>query len=331
MKSVTLPEISEDTLATILELISDGIWDWKASSGYVYRSPGWFRMLNFDSGELENNVLTWENIIHPDDFNRVMEHFDNYINHKSETYKIQYRCRTKDNKYVWIEDRGRIVEWNSDGSVGRMIGAHRDINAEKMLQEENQRDKEDLQLLVETRTGELNELNYQLNIKIREVEHLATTDSLTLLLNRRGFEKRLKSESARAKRFKDPLSLLVFDLDNFKPVNDVYGHSSGDLVLYKVAEVLRLHLREIDIPARWGGDEFLILLINTSLEQAVKLAHKLRLLIAEQRDIKAFSVTASFGVAELKYDEDPMRLTTRADKALYQSKYDGRNRVTSLL
>jgi diguanylate cyclase (GGDEF)-like protein len=122
----------------------------------------------------------------------------------------------------------------------------------------------------------------------------------------------------------------VFDLDNFKPVNDVYGHSSGDLVLFKVADVLRQHLREIDIPARWGGDEFLILLTNTSKGQASTLAEKLRLLIAQQPDIKAFSVTASFGVAQLGQDEDPMRLTIRADKALYQSKDEGRNKVTSL-
>lgn len=330
MKSVMLPEIGEDAIATILEIISDGIWDWNASTGHVYRSPGWFRMLNYDVSELESNVFTWESIIHPEDFNRVMDHFDNYINHKAETYKIQYRCRTKDNKYVWIEDRGRVVEWNSDGTVGRMIGAHRDIDAEKTLQQQDQRDKEDLQLLVETRTEELNELNHQLNKKIQEVEQLATTDSLTLLFNRRGFERKLISETARAKRFKEPLSLIVFDLDNFKPVNDLYGHSSGDMVLYKVAEVLRKHSREIDIPARWGGDEFLMLLTNTAKEDALKLAEKLRGLIAEQPDIKAFSVTASFGVAQLGKDEDPMRLTIRADKALYRSKELGRNKVTSL-
>lgn len=330
MKSVVLPEIDEDTLATILEIISDGIWDWNASTGLVYRSPGWFRMLNYEVSELESTVFTWESIIHPDDFNCVIKHFDNYTHHKSETYKIQYRCRTKDNKYVWIEDRGRVVEWNDDGTVGRMIGSHRDIDAEKTLQQQNQRDKEDLQLLVETRTKELNELNQQLNKKIKEVEQLATTDSLTLLSNRRGFEKKLISESARAKRFKEPLSLIVFDLDNFKPVNDVYGHSSGDLVLFKVADVLRQHLREIDIPARWGGDEFLILLTNTTKEQASKLADKLRVLIAEQPDIKGFSVTASFGVAQLGDAEDPMRLTIRADKALYQSKEVGRNKVTML-
>tara|TARA_R110002050_G_scaffold71891_3_gene154765 strand:+ start:166286 stop:167281 length:996 start_codon:yes stop_codon:yes gene_type:complete len=328
MKSVALPEISEDTLAAMLEIISDGIWDWNANTGYVYRSPGWYRMLKYDEKDLDNNVFTWENVIHPDDFKRVMDHFDDYINHKSETYKIQYRCRTKDNNYIWVEDTARVVEWNGDGSLRRMIGAHRDIDAEIRLQQENKHNKENLQQLVATRTEELNEINHQLNIKIREVEHLATTDSLTTLSNRRGVEKRLKSESARAKRFKEPLSLIMFDLDNFKPVNDIYGHSSGDLVLYKVAEVLRLHLREIDIPARWGGDEFLVLLVNTPLEKAEVLANKLRLLIAEQVDIKAFSVTASFGIAKLEYDEDPMRLTIRADKALYKSKQEGGNTVT---
>lgn len=97
----------------------------------------------------------------------------------------------------------------------------------------------------------------------------------------------------------------------------------------KVAEVLRSHIREIDIPVRWGGDEFLILLTNTTLQHAVTLAEKLRVLIAKQPDIKKFSVTASFGVAQLDYDEDPMRLTIRADKALYQSKQAGRNCVTA--
>lgn len=160
------------------------------------------------------------------------------------------------------------------------------------------------------------------------MEQLATTDSLTLLFDRRGFEKKLISESARAKRFKEPLSLIVFDLDNFKPVNDVYGHSSGDLVLFKVAEVLRQHLKEIDIPTRWGGDDFLILLTNTIKENASMLADKLRVLIAEQPHIKAFSVTASFDVAQLGDSEDPMRLSIRADKALYQSKEEGHNKVT---
>lgn len=328
-KQIALPKISETTLATLLEIISDGIWDWHADTGEVYRSPGWYRMLNFDINELDNNVFSWESVIHPDDFDRVMQHFDNYTTHQSDAYKIEYRCRTKENNYIWIEDRGRVVEWNEDGTVKRMIGAHRDIDAEKRLQQKNERDKQDLQQLVEKRTAALNEINKQLNKKIQEVEQLATTDLLTSLSNRRGFEEKLKSESARAKRFREPLSLIVFDLDKFKPVNDVYGHSSGDKVLYKVAEVLRSHIREIDIPVRWGGDEFLILLTNTTLQHAVTLAEKLRVLIAKQPDIKKFSVTASFGVAQLDYDEDPMRLTIRADKALYQSKQAGRNCVTA--
>lgn len=327
---ITLPSVSEDSLATLLEIISDGIWDWHADTGYVYRSPGWYRMLNYDVNELKNTVFTWENIIHPDDFDRVMNHFDNYISGKSNAYKIKYRCLTKENTSVWIEDRGRIVERNFDGTIKRMIGAHRNIESEKALQQKNENDNHDLHELVEMRTEELSKLNNQLKEKILEVEHLATTDLLTSLYNRRGFEKLLMTESARATRFKEPLSLILFDLDNFKPVNDTHGHVSGDLVLCKVAEVLRFHLREIDIPVRWGGDEFLILLTNTTLEHAEKLAEKLRKLIAQQADIKELSVTASFGVAQFDYNEDPMRLTIRADKALYQSKKAGRNTITSV-
>lgn len=89
MKSVILSEISEDTLATLLEIISDGIWDWNTKTGYVYQNLGWFRMSKFEGSELENTVLTWEKIIHRNDLKRVMEHFDNNIYQIPN--KLQYR------------------------------------------------------------------------------------------------------------------------------------------------------------------------------------------------------------------------------------------------
>jgi len=115
MKQVVLPEISSEYLATTLELISDGIWDWNANTGYVYRSPGWYTMLGYDINAFENTVFTWESVIHPDDFERVMAHFDAYITHKSDAYNIQYRCHTKNDDYLWVEDRGKVVEWNDAG------------------------------------------------------------------------------------------------------------------------------------------------------------------------------------------------------------------------
>lgn len=324
-----LPDISEELLASILEIVSDGIWDWNANTGYVYRNPGWYIMLGYEVDAFENTVLTWENVIHPDDFERVMAHFDDYINKRIPAYKVQYRCRTHNNDYLWIEDRGKVVQWNSDGTLGRMIGAHRDISAYKKLEEEGRSKTIALQDAVDSRTQELTQVNELLKQKIQEVERLAITDSLTSLSNRYQFEKNLVLECERAKRFNEPLSLIALDLDHFKPVNDIYGHAKGDLVLIDAANIIRNNVRSIDLVSRWGGDEFMILLPSTALTSAVDLAKKIRALIDKANLCEDLNITASFGVAELGYDEEPMRLTINADNALYAAKKEGRNTVAS--
>tara|TARA_R110002111_G_scaffold28736_5_gene60893 strand:- start:213 stop:845 length:633 start_codon:yes stop_codon:yes gene_type:complete len=210
-----------------------------------------------------------------------------------------------------------------------MIGAHRNIHAKKMLEIEREAKNITLREHVDLRTQELIEVNNQLAIKMREVELLATIDTLTRLSNRYQFEKKLNIEYLRAIRFSEPLSLVALDLDNFKPVNDLYGHAKGDLVLIEVANIIMSNIREIDLSARWGGDEFMILLPNTSVEQAVVFANKIRVFIDNGEVSNDFGVTASFGVVQLTSDDDPLRLVTRADRALYKSKEAGRNCITS--
>lgn len=327
MPKVRLPEITNESLATVLEIISDGIWDWNANSGNVYRSAGWYTMLGYDIHSLDNTVLTWETLIHKDDYDRVMRHFEDYTTHKTDSYKVQYRCKTQSNDYIWIEDRARIVEYNDDGSVARMIGAHRDINAEKLLYEQSQQLNHSLQETVNRRTADLIKLTEQLSEKAHEAEKLANTDHLTGLSNRLHFENTLTNEAARAKRFNEPLSLIGLDLDNFKSINDTYGHASGDNVLKKVAHTLRQNVREIDTPVRWGGDEFIILLPNTTLAQATNLAEKLRSLILGEMNAMALDVTASFGVTQFDHSEEAANLTIKADDALYKAKATGGNKV----
>ena len=285
-------------------------------------------MLGYDVDSLEGNVFSWESIIHPDDYARVMKHFESYINHEIDNYKIQYRCKTKLGNYIYIEDRGRIVDWNPDGTVARMIGAHRNIDSEIKLNKQHALENKTLQELVDIQTKELLEVNSQLSKLNAESKRLATTDFLTSLANRYWFEQKLSNEIDRVKRFFQPLSLIAFDLDNFKPINDNYGHAVGDLVLKNIANILHSNLREIDTPARWGGDEFMLLLPNTSLDQAEKLAEKIQQLINEEMNKQNWSVTASFGVAELKKSENPTRFTIRADNAMYDSKKLGGNTIT---
>lgn len=133
-----------------------------------------------------------------------------------------------------------------------------------------------------------------------------------------------------AERIQAPLSLILFDLDHFKRLNDTHGHLAGDMALKTVATVLRPQLRNNDVLARWGGEEFLVMLQNTPLEQAVEVADKLRSTLASTpllHEGTPIALRASFGVAQRQPSEEPDSLLTRADGALYAAKHAGRNCV----
>jgi diguanylate cyclase (GGDEF)-like protein len=165
----------------------------------------------------------------------------------------------------------------------------------------------------------------------RRVASQATTDSLTGLANRWAFDEELALEWRRAERVGDPLALILADIDDFKAVNDQYGHQVGDQVLRKVGEILSAKVRQVDLAARYGGEEFAVIVPETDLEGAIQLADRLRAALAsgevELADGSTISVTSSFGVAvkgELQRAEE---LVAGADEALYSAKRAGKNRV----
>ena len=157
---------------------------------------------------------------------------------------------------------------------------------------------------------------------------LATTDSLTKAFNRAKFDEIFELEVERAKRFNHPLSMLMFDLDNFKDANDIYGHGVGDEVLKQVADVIRAHTRKINLLIRWGGDEFIIIPVETSLEGAAVVSERLRQAIELFAFEKVGRLTASFGVVQFNKDDDTESIILkRLDDALYKAKNGGGNRV----
>lgn len=168
----------------------------------------------------------------------------------------------------------------------------------------------------------------------RELEKIAATDFLTGINNTRHFYEIGENEIQRAKRFLYPLSLIMFDLDFFKQINDTEGHAAGDIVLVKVIEVCRRKLRTVDVFGRLGGEEFAILLPHTDLEGGKIAAEHLRHAI-EETEIElspqvAVKITASFGVTQLSYSDTKVQtLLNRADAALYKAKRAGRNRTVS--
>jgi len=158
----------------------------------------------------------------------------------------------------------------------------------------------------------------------------ATTDVLTGLANRGHFQLRAAAELAHGRRSQQPTALVLADVDFFKRVNDEHGHEAGDRVLVQVGAVMRDTLREVDLLARWGGEEFLALLPQCSGPTALEVAERLRAAVAATPiDIggRRLQITASFGVAEVHDLQDLQAAIARADQALYASKHGGRNRV----
>jgi diguanylate cyclase (GGDEF)-like protein len=167
----------------------------------------------------------------------------------------------------------------------------------------------------------------------RTVEQQAITDHLTGLANRRRFSETLSLEVSRAERFEGSIALVLADLDDFKRVNDRFGHQTGDEVLRRFAELMRESVREFDLAARHGGEEFALLLPETDLEGGVRLAERLAQALRDERfssrSGEAFSVTSSFGVASFPGAASAEQLILAADRALYEAKKQGKNTVSS--
>jgi diguanylate cyclase (GGDEF)-like protein/hemerythrin-like metal-binding protein len=163
----------------------------------------------------------------------------------------------------------------------------------------------------------------------RELEQLVATDRLTGIGNRRYFEQQADAEAARAKRYAIPASLILFDVDHFKRINDRYGHQVGDSVLVNLARRVTGRLRDTDCIARWGGEEFAILTSCTPVSGAEALAEKIRQMVAEQDFEAVGQVTISLGVTQMRSGETTTAWIARADELLYEAKRAGRNLMRS--
>ncbi|WP_428909927.1 GGDEF domain-containing protein [Niallia sp. Krafla_26] len=162
------------------------------------------------------------------------------------------------------------------------------------------------------------------------LRELAYTDFLTNLPNRRTIEGELLREFNKAKNSKIPLSVIILDIDDFKKINDTFGHDVGDSILIELSDLLKKCIRDTDYIGRWGGEEFVIMTPNQNRSQAVQLANRLRQTIENHLFPYVGSVTSSFGVTELKDEDDMNSLFKRVDQALYASKSGGKNQVTIL-
>jgi len=205
--------------------------------------------------------------------------------------------------------QGHVDDFAQDGEVRYKEGEDNDSKLKKRLSE------------LENETEEL-------RVKMLDAHHLALQDSVTGLPNRTAYEERMAQEYIRWKRFGEPLSMLVWDIDDFKSVNDRFGHQAGDKALKVIANTLKERLRESDFIARYGGEEFVCLLSGTDKEAALKVAEEMRISVSKSgfhTGSKAIVLTASCGISAFVEKDTPADLFARADKALYAAKGSGKN------
>lgn len=222
-------------------------------------------------------------------------------------------CNLKKNGSLYWVSSTIVPFLDEAGRPYKYISTRTDITAIKEAERVLIRDKVELEKLIQERTEEL--------------QRLASTDVLTGLYNRRYFNSVMNAELARARRYGTPFALIIFDIDFFKRINDVYGHQVGDQVLVKIALLATNNIRDVDILARWGGEEFAILTMNGELRSAYNLAESLRKLIESFPFSDVGQVTCSFGVTEFREGDDHDEMLKRADKNMYLAKEAGRNHV----
>ena len=288
-------------LADVIEGSDTGTWEWYVQTGALVINEVWAKLIGYTLEEIQpTSFETWEKFTHPDDVAKAKTMLEQCFRRETEVYECEIRMQHRNGDWIWLLDRGRVVEWTEDGKPLRMLGTHRDITA---------------------------------NVKLRQqLQHQATTDVLTGLCNRREFETLAHRELSRAQRSGSTLSLLMLDIDKFKAINDSHGHDAGDAVLKMMARACAPHLREVDVLARIGGEEFAALLPDTPLGGARHVAERLRESLAAESVLLpngiSISITVSIGVAQHDGEAEEMPAwIKRADEALYRAKQGGRNQV----
>ncbi|OGU34985.1 MAG: diguanylate cyclase, partial [Hydrogenophilales bacterium RIFOXYA1_FULL_63_33] len=291
---------------TLLESTKAIPWkiDWQTMR-FAYIGPQIESLLGWSPASWVT-VEDWATRIHPEDRERVV----NFCVAQSKAgtdHEADYRALTQDGDHVWIRDVVHVVR-NDAGEVDALVGFMFDISERKKTEE-------------------------QLVILQKELEALSFKDGLTGVANRRMFDSILEVEWAHARRNNQPLSVIMLDIDYFKQYNDSYGHIEGDACLKRVAQTLNsAATRARDLFARFGGEEFVLVLPGTDEGSAAKIAERCRSLIFKEQIPHAQSpvsqiLTVSLGVGTItpSHQDDPLAFIEAVDRRLYQAKQHGRN------
>ena len=274
----------------------DALWDWDLRTGTIVRS-GMDRLLGYPPHQVQPSEQWRDSLIHPDDAQTMPAALQRHLDGEAESFEAEYRMKGADGQWVWIHDRGRVVERDAIGKPLRMAGTMKDVTDRKRYED--------------------------------ELRQLANYDTLTGLPNRTLFHERLRHALSHARRHNQRVALLFLDLDRFKQINDSLGHAAGDSLLKQVARRLSRSVREDDSVSRLGGDEFTVILEGVaSLEAIGVVGEKVLKAFAEPFVLNGTEVVVSpsIGISVFPDDgDDSATLLKNADLAMYHAKDQGRN------
>lgn len=289
--------LSEARYAAAAKGANDGLWDWDLQSNTIYFSNRWKSMLGYSEEEVGDSPDEWFNRIHPQDQERVTEDLSVHLKGSTPQFESEYRIRHKNGEYLWFRGRGLALR-NDQNQAFRIAGSQTDVTA-----------------YYSTRA---------------QLEYKAQHDEMTQLPNRVLFMERLTHAFRMTERNQSRLFAVIFlDLDRFKIINDSLGHAVGDELLIEVAKRLQQCLRKQDTIARFGGDEFAILLDTVEdAAEAIQIAQRILHALKTKVSLEKHEVytSASIGIAVSSPDyQSPEELLQNADTAMYRAKKQGKN------
>ena len=285
----------EQRYRLVQEAARFGIWEWDLQADAITWDAASWRMLGYaPEAERTLSYAEWQAMVHPDDLAEIEPQLRQQIA-RGEPVTIAFRYRCHGGDWLWVQARGQVTRRAADGSPASLMGVHIEIE--------------------------------QLKATEQALALSAVTDHLTGLHNRQHFEAELDRTLAQVSRYGRVEGLLLFDVDHFKAVNDTYGHTRGDRVLIEIARRIQGALRRGDLLARWGGEEFTVLLPETDEEGTRLLAERLRAELEAEPFPEVGVVSISVGATQLCAGDDPNSAVRRVDQALYAAKADGRNRA----
>jgi len=273
-----------------------GQWFWNYEENDVSFNDKKVRQLGYDPksiGKIGFEFFTEK--LHPEDYERTMDNMRAHLQGQSDAYEVEYRIQHKDGHYLWYYDRGTVTKRKEDGSPLIVQGIVFDVTESKHIEAQ----------LIE----------------------LSEKDELTDFYNRRMLFQRLNQLMSEYKRSGQVFSLIMYDIDHFKNINDQYGHMVGDQVLKELSTLVLKEKRDSDQAFRYGGEEFVLLLPKTRKDAALKFARRLMKVIPTLQVEKVKEITVSMGLVSYQGKESVDEVIKRADALMYEAKRAGRNRI----